>query len=252
MGTSIACCCVCCTHSVVSTAFLPPIARCSGPYGLQPKGSHTFNFTTLDASGQATSAAGHECWLEAVPAGGGGGGGAAADYKPCSSPVELAADIKVRQGSSTAAARAGCTPPRCAHSGGMAAPNGVAPAAPPRPLQDGAYRFHARVAGSSDAGGTEAVAPFSIDSVAPTVTFEGAPVQDRGQVGLGRRDAAACRACRVRLLSRSLLPTPASRCAVLCLPPLPPPADLSDLVAGTNATSLQFRASEEGSSFYCG
>ena len=79
---------------------LPP--PCSGPYGLQPKGSHAFNFTTLDASGQPASVAGHECWLEAVPAGGGGGG--AADYKPCSSPVELAGDIKVGPGRSLAAA----------------------------------------------------------------------------------------------------------------------------------------------------
>ena len=41
------------------------------------------------------------------------------------------------------------------------------------PPQDGSYRFHARVAGSSGADGNAAVSTFAIDSVAPTATFEG-------------------------------------------------------------------------------
>ena len=41
-------------------------------------------------------------------------------------------------------------------------------------LQDGQYRFHARVVGSGAAPGAEAVSGFTVDSVAPVVTIKGA------------------------------------------------------------------------------
>lgn len=45
----------------------------------------------------------------------------------------------------------------------------------PLPLQDGDYRFHARLAGVAPADGTEAISSLTIDSVAPTATITGMP-----------------------------------------------------------------------------
>ncbi len=58
-------------------------------------------------------------------------------------------------------------------------------------LQDGSYRFHARVAGSSGTDGTAGVTSFAIDSVAPTVTFEGEP----GWQGSSRQAHKDCSGC---------------------------------------------------------
>lgn len=106
----------------------------SGPYGLQPKSGLAFNLTTLDASGaEAQAPQGHECRLQALD----GGAGPGAD-----------------------------------DAGGAYAPC-TSPAAVPGDVQDGRYRFYARARGGSGAPGTEAVSDFTVDSVAPVVTFEG-------------------------------------------------------------------------------
>lgn len=193
-----------------------PAPACSGPYGLQPKGAATFNFTALDSAGQAAQGVpGYECWLEATA----GGGGAAA-YTRCTSPAAVPAD-----------------------------------------LADGQYRFHARVAGTSGAAGTEAVAPFGIDSVAPTVEFQGArvgawglpPVLCMGPALHVQTVAARCawRLCRAAPLARPSC-APAARPAHPARLPALCAAESPEGVHNHNTSVLQFTANEEGSAFFCG
>jgi hypothetical protein len=59
-----------------------------------------------------------------------------------------------------------CSPllllPRCSIAGHL-----------PISLQDGQYRFHARVAGTAGDSGSEAVASFQLDSIPPVVGITG-------------------------------------------------------------------------------
>lgn len=124
----------------------------------------------------------------------------------------------------------------------------LSPAAPLQPTrlvcflpQDGSYRLHVRTAGSSGADGTAAVGAFAIDSVAPTVSFEGEDL-----AGWRRRPAAV--ATLLRLACGAQLSCGPRALNLICATVL---ADPPELVAGSNSTALAFTASEEGSTFFC-